>query len=438
MLHFPSVRNFVRWTATWIVICGLGVSGFSSLVIGQDSPSDWPQFRGPGGNASSDDQTPTSWSDTENVVWKVKIPGKGSSSPIVVGDKILLTSFTGYGTSEKEPGDKDDLALHTVCFDRVSGKLLWNKSINASQSEQSFSRRVADHGYTSGTPTSDGESVFAFFGTSGAVAYDLEGNQLWVNNELGSKTAGFGSASSPVVHGDLLYVNASIESDTLFALNKSTGEVVWKKTDVQKCWSTPCIAKNDRGETELIINQKFTVHGLNPQTGAELWKCDGIEDYVVPVPISNNGIIYCLGGRGNKAMAIRLGGIGDVTESHRLWMVNIGANVTSPVLYKGHLYWASDKGIANCMNAETGEAVYRERMPTKERVYASIVRGGENLYLTTRDKGVWVLAAKPKFEKIALNKLDSITDMVNASPAISDSRLLIRSNEFLYCIGKTE
>ncbi len=381
------------------------------------------------------DSTPTTWSGTENIAWKTKIPGKGSSSPIVVGDRIFLTSYTGYGISPEDPGEKTELRLHTVCFDRISGKQIWDQSIEASSNEQTFSRRVADHGYASGTPACDGEVVVAFFGTSGAVGYDMEGNELWHNIDLGTKTAGFGSAASPVIHGDLVYVNASIECDTLFALNKKTGKTVWKKDNIVKCWSTPCLAKNERGETELVINQKFTVYGLNPQTGAELWQCSGIEDYVVPIPIANNGIIYCLGGRSNKAMAIKLGGSGDVTDTHRLWMVNIGANVTSPILHEGHLDWASDKGIANCLNAATGEPVFRERMPTKERVYASIVRGGDKLYLTTRDSGVWVLAAQPAFEVLALNKIDSDNSLFNASPAISDDQILMRTDKFLYCIG---
>jgi len=402
----------------------------------QTETADWPQFRGPSGNASCDDETPATWSDSENMVWKTEIPGRGSSSPIVIGDKIFLTSYTGYGQAEDDPGERADLRLNTLCFDRKSGKLKWNKSIKASENEQKMSRRVADHGYASGTPTSDGAAVYAYFGTSGAVAYDLEGNELWTNDELGTKTAGFGSASSPVVHEDLVYINASIECGTLFALNKKTGKVVWKNENITKCWSTPCIAENESGKFELVINQKFKAFGLDPKTGNELWNCEGIEDYVVPVPIAKDGIVYCLGGRSNKAFAIKLGGKGDVTESHRLWITNVGANVTSPVLHDGHLYWASDKGIANCMDASNGEAVYRERMPTKSRVYGSIVRGGDKLYLTTRDSGVWVLSAKPKFEELALNKIESDKSLFNASPAIHDGQLLIRTDNFLYCLGQ--
>ena len=405
--------------------------------------NDWPQFRGVNGLASALGDAPTTWSDTENLVWKQKIPGRGSSSPIIVGDRILLTSYTGYGQHDDDAGEKTELRLNTLCFDRVTGKLIWNKSIEANSEEQDLTgkskkgkkKQVAGHGFASGTPCCDGKSVFAFFGATGAVAFDIDGNQLWQNDELGHKTAGFGSASSPIEHGDFVYINASIESNTLFALDKKTGKVIWKKDNILKCWSSPCIAENERGETELIINQKFKVIGLNPKSGEEIWTCEGIEDYVVPTPIAHQGIIYCLGGRSNKAMAIKLGGKGDVTDTHRLWMTNVGANVTSPVLHEGHLYWASDKGIANCMNASDGESVFRERMPTKARVYGSIVRSGNKLYLTTRDSGVWVLAAAPEFRELALNKFESEDSMFNASPAISHGQILMRTDKFLYCIG---
>ncbi|MEL7497290.1 MAG: PQQ-binding-like beta-propeller repeat protein [Planctomycetota bacterium] len=407
------------------------------LTTGSATAQDWPQFRGPNGNGESDSEAPTKWDEKTNLIWKKQIPGHGSSSPIVVGDKIILTAFSGYGIDPDDTGQLENLKLHTICFDRATGELIWDKSISSSSNEQKFSRRVADHGYTSGTPASDGKSVYAFFGVSGCVAYDLDGNQLWHNKELGTNTAGFGSASSPVVDDRHVYLNASIESGTLFALDKKNGSVVWSRQNVVKSWSTPCLAKNERGEMELVINQKFTLFGLDPADGKELWSCKGIEDYVVPVPISENGVVYCLGGRSNRAMAVKLGGKGDVTDSHRLWMVNIGANVTSPILHEGHLYWASDKGIANCLKASDGKAVFRERMPTQARVYASIVRSGNRLYLTTRDSGVWVLEANPTFNALALNVFDADEEMFNASPAIDGGRILLRNNKFLYCIGTT-
>jgi hypothetical protein len=143
-----------------------------------------------------------------------------------------------------------------------------------------------------------------------------------------------------------------------------------------------------------------------------------------------------LGGRSNRCLAIRLGGRGDVTDTHKLWEVTTGANVTSPVHFQGRLYWASDKGVANCLDAKTGESIFRERLPTRSRIYASIVRAGSKLYVTTRDKGVLVLNAAEKYEELARNVIADDQDMMNASPAIIGDRLLLRTDSFLYCVGQ--
>jgi outer membrane protein assembly factor BamB len=395
----------------------------------------WPQFRGPGGTGTAADaKIPIRWSATENIVWKAALPGRGSSSPVVWGDRIFLTAYTGFGTTDSDTDDKAKLRLHVLCLNRNSGEVIWNQSIPASEHTQDFSRRIQDHGYATGTPVTDGQAVYAFFGVSGIVAYDWDGRLLW-QADVGSNTAGFGSASSPVVFEDLLIVNASIESDTLRAFDKKTGQPAWTVPDIKRAWTTPCLAKTSEGAPELVLNQENTILGIDPRTGKQLWTCAGIPDYVVPVPIAHEGIVYCLGGRQNRAMAVRLGGRGDVTESHKLWDTNIGANVTSPVYYDGYLYWSSDKAIANCLNAKTGEEVYRERLKTSERVYASIVRAGKHLLLTTRDSGVVVLEAKPQYDPLAVNTIDSDPNMLNASPAISGNQVLLRTDAYLYCIG---
>ena len=398
--------------------------------------ADWPQFRGPSGNATaSDSDPPTTWSDSENIVWKTALPGRGASSPIVSGKHVFLTAYTGFGVDAQEPGDKANLRLHVLCFERNSGKLLWDKSIKASPSTQKLSQRIADHGYATATPATDGEAVYASFGVSGVVACDMDGNLLW-QAAIGDGTAGFGSAASPVVYDDLVYVNASIESNTLFAFDKRTGRKVWKMESIMKSWTTPCIAEVPDGPPELILNQKNEIFAFDPVTGKKLWWCAGVEDYIVPVPVFHDGIVYCLGGRSNRAIAVKLGGRGDVTKTHKLWESTTGANVTSPVYHDGYLYWASDKAIENCLRASDGEEVYRERLPTRGRIYSSIVRAGNKLYVTTRDQGIVVLAAKPEYEELAVNVIESDQTLVNASPAVSENQLLLRTDRFLYCIGE--
>jgi len=191
------------------------------------------------------------------------------------------------------------------------------------------------------------------------------------------------------------------------------------------------------GTSELVINQKGRVLGLDPRTGSQLWSCDGIQDYVVPCIVADGATLYCSGGRTNRTLKIRAGGRGDVTATHLEWKVDRGANVTSPLLVNGHLFWAHDKSIALCVRASDGEEMFRERMPTRSRVYGSVVSDGQRLFLTTRDSGVLVLAASPEYRELALNKLGSEEELFNATPAIVGDTLLLRSDRFLYCIAKT-
>jgi len=333
------------------------------------------------------------------------------------------------------PGQKADLKLHVLCFERDSGKLIWDKSIPASSASQNFTKRVADHGYATGTPATDGEAVYAYFGVSGVVAYDMDGNLMW-QADVGDGTAGFGSASSPVIYREMVYVNASIESKTLFAFDKKTGKEVWKADGIIKSWTTPSIAEVPGGAPELILNQTNEIFGFDPITGEKLWWCSGVQDYIVPVPVFHDGIAYCLGGRKNQAIAVKLGGRGNVTKTHKLWQVNIGANVTSPVYYEGHLYWANDRAVEVCLRASDGEEVYQKRLPTRAKIYSSIVRAGDRLYVTTRDQGIVVLEAKPEYKELAVNVIASDETLVNSSPAVSGNQLLLRTDAYLYCIGE--
>ena len=420
-----------RFCVLMLLFCLTSNCNFSII-----NANDWPQFRGPSGNATAPDSSPpVTWSDSENIVWKTELPGRGASSPIVFGNRIFLTAYTGFGVDAEDPGDKANLKLHVLCFERDSGKLLWDQFIKASPATQSFGQRVADHGYATATPATDGEAVYASFGVSGVVACDMDGNLMW-QAPIGDETAGFGSAASPVVFGEMVYVNASIESSTLFAFDKRTGKEVWKAESITKSWTTPCIADVPGGSPELILNQQNEIFGFDPITGEKLWWCAGVEDYIVPVPVVHDGVAYCLGGRSNRAIAVKLCGRGDVTKTHKLWQSTIGANVTSPVYFDGHLYWASDKAIENCLRASDGKEVYQQRLPTRARIYSSIVRAGNKFYVTTRDQGIVVLAAKPEYEELAVNVIQSDETLVNASPAVSGNQLLLRTDSYLYCIGE--
>jgi outer membrane protein assembly factor BamB len=418
----------------------LPVAGFAvflcvaaSLVAG-----DWSQFRGPGtGGASPEASLPVTWSAAENIVFRTKLPGFGASSAIVVGDRVYLTCWSGYGLDADNPGDKTQLRQHVVAVDKRTGEILWDQARAASAHEQEVTQRVADHGYASPTPCSDGEAVYAYFGVSGLVAYDRDGKFLW-DAECGSKTAGFGSASSPILYKDLVIQNASIEGGAVYAFHKQTGSLAWKVDGIAKAWTTPTIIELADGSAELIVNQLDTINGFNPLTGEKLWTCTGIDDYVVPCVVGHAGIAYCIGGRKNRAIAVRCGGRGDVTATHKLWETSIGANVTSPVYHDGKLFWASDRGVACCLDAATGEILEQARLPANGRIYASMVYGDGKLYVTTRDAGIIVLEAKPEYTELATNIIADDPHMFNASPAISDGKLYVRTNGWLYCIGTAQ
>jgi outer membrane protein assembly factor BamB len=418
----------MRGIVTALVI---GVAG-SSLVWG----GDWTQFRGPGGlGRSGDADVPLKWSPTENVVWKTELPGLGSSSPIILGDRVFLTCYTGYGLSESDPGDMENLARHVVCVKRADGKIVWTKEYKSDGRESNYSGNGARHGYSSSTPATDGERLYVFFGKAGVFAFDLDGNELWQAN-VGSDVAGWGSSNSPVLFKNLVIINASIESKSLVALDNATGKEVWRAERIQRSWNTPVLVDVPGGQTELVVSITDWLLGFDPETGNELWRAEGIHDYVCPSVVANESVVYAIGARQNTATAVKAGGRGDVTETHVAWRTNKGSNVSSPVYHDGHLYWVHEgQGTAICLNAATGDVVFQERLqPRPGTVYSSVLLAGDRLYAVSQRSGTFVIAAKPQFELLGVNTLDDAR--ANAVPAVSDGKLFLRNDKFLYCLGK--
>jgi hypothetical protein len=402
------------------------------LLLLLAASQDWTQFRGPDQGRSAGKALPTTWSATENVLWKTPLPGPGTSSPILVGDRIYLTAYSGFNVPG-EPGDMAALKRHLVCLDRKTGKLLWSKDVAPKLPEQAKIRD--EHGYASSTPASDGRRIYCFFGKSGAKAFDLEGKELWTA-ELGETLHGWGSAASPVLHENLVLVNASVESESLVALDAATGKEVWRARGVKESWSTPLLSKSADGRPELLLPMHGKILGFDPKTGERRWTCDtNIPWYMVPVGTAEGGVSYWIGGRSGGALAVRLGGSGDVTSSHRLWTAEKNSNVPSPLLKDGHLYFAGNAdGVAYCLEAAGGKLVYAERLPRADTIYASPILGDGKIYYVARNGRTFVVAAAPSFKLLATNDL-SDGSLFHAAPAAADGRLLIRSNRFLYCIG---
>jgi outer membrane protein assembly factor BamB len=408
------------------------------LVTGSLS-ADWMQFRGPGGNGRSEEKNlPATWSEQENLAWKLELPGLGTSSPIVVGNRVFVTCYSGYAASADAPGEMNNLQRHVVCVDRNSGKILWKADVKPELPESLYEGgNNARHGYASSTPVSDGRNLFVFFGKSGVLCFDLDGKQLW-QTSVGTGVTGWGSSNSPVLFKDSVIVNAAVESGAVVALEKATGKEKWRTKGTAKAWTTPHLIQNG-DKYELILNVPERVFALDPQTGEELWHCDGSPDsYLCPSPISHDGIIYVVCGRRGDGvgLAIKPGGRGDVTNTHVVWRSQISNRVPSPVYEEGHLFWASDDGMLFCVNATNGEQVFQERIqPSTGTVYSSPVVADGKLYCVSQLNGTYVFAANPKFELIAHNKLGEEGYRANASPAIDRGNILIRDDKFLYCIG---
>ncbi|MCF7955965.1 MAG: PQQ-binding-like beta-propeller repeat protein [Phycisphaerae bacterium] len=430
-------RN-VKTIITWIVTVVL-VTANTAIA------SDWKRYRGPNGSGISDEKNlPISWSETENIKWKIPLPGPGSSSPIVTDSRVFVTCYSGYGLDQKKPGDINNLKRNLLCIDANTGKIIWEKTVKALMPEDRYRGYISEHGYASNTPVTDGKNIYVFFGKTGVFAFNLEGKQLW-QKSVGTQSSNrkWGSAASPVVYKNLVIVNASEESRSIIALDKITGKEVWsfKSDKLELSYATPVLVQLEKERQEMVISLPQEVWAFNPDSGEETWyavmKFGG---NISPSPVEANGVVYVFGGYPSTGgVAIRTGGKGNVTDSNLLWSNKNASYVPSPLVYEGHLYWVSDMGYAFCMEAKTGKVVFKERLDARgggKPFYASVVLADGKIYAVSRKKGTIVFAAKPQFEQLVHNKLTSDDSDFNASPAISNGKLFLRSNKYLYCIER--
>ena len=400
------------------------------------------RFRGTDGSGiTTDVDIPTEWSAQSNLKWKAEIPGAGSSTPIVVGDRVYVTCYSGYGTDLNSTGNAKSLARHLIAFDLNTGKEIWKANVASTAPEDQFQGFLTEHGYATSTPTSDGENIYTFFGKSGVFAFDKQGQQLWktsVGTESGSRH--WGSSASLVRYKNLIIVNAADESQTIYGLNRQTGAVVWKAeaAGLENTFCTPLLIPiGDR--TELVIAVPWEIWGLDPETGKVLWYAEtDLDSNICPSVIAKDGIVYAMGGRQGGSIAVRAGGKGDVAKSHVLWKGTATSYVPSPVIHKDRLYWVNDRGIALCVNAKTGELVYQQRVAasgTGRLFYASVSLINEKLYAVSRHGGTFIYETGDKFKQITNNKhLDDTA--FNASPVTTGNHLLLRSNSHIYCISQ--
>ena len=441
------------------MLCCVGIlQGASSF------DENWPQWRGPentGVGPKAD--PPTEWSETRNVNWKVRIPGSGSATHIVWNNQVFVQTAVptgkkiepaaqadspppaadqpgrrGRGGSGGGPKPTEVYQFVILSLDRATGKVLWQQTAREEVPHEGF--RQGDGSFASGSALTDGEHVFAYFGSRGLYCYDMNGKLQWSRDFGDMRIAlGFGEGSSPTLYKDTLIVNWDHEGDDfIVALNKATGKELWRQPrDERTSWSTPLVVEHD-GKAQVVTDATGKIRSYDVATGKLVWECAGLTRNVIPSPVADKEMVYCTSGfQGNALLAIRLGRSGDLTDSDAIaWRHNKSTPyVPSPLLYGDKLYvFASNNGVLSCFDARSGRVLIdAERLEALPGVYASPVGASGRVYLVGRNGATVVIKQSDKFEALATNHLDEKFD---ASPAIVGKELFLRGKEYLYCIAE--
>ncbi len=417
------------------------------------SAADWPQWRGPlATGAAPAGDPPSGWSETENVRWKIEIPGHGQASPIVWGDHVFVLTAVPAG-----PGDDsgngffsrlrrrfmgtvrsgDLLNFVLVAIDRRDGSVVWERT---AVTEQPHEGRHNTGSWASGSAVTDGEVVCAFFGSRGLYCYDMDGNPLW-DRDFGDMRIrmGFGEGASPALHGDWVVVVWDHEGQSFItSLDKRTGAERWRTDrDESTSWSTPLVVEH-AGGAQVVTSATDGVRGYDFETGELLWEGDGVTTNAIPSPVAAEGIAYLMSGyRGNRLYAVDLSAArGDISRGGAIvWSLDRDTPyVPSPVVHDGILYFTkSNSGVLSAYDAATGRNLYGPlRLSGIRNVYASPVIAGDRLYVTSRDGVTLVAQAGPEFEILSMNRLD---DGFDASPAVAGGEIFLRGRQYLYCIA---
>jgi outer membrane protein assembly factor BamB len=364
---------------------------------------------------------PDKWSGSENVLWKVQVPGKGNSSPTVWGNRIFLTTAT-------EDGSRRSI----LCFRRESGELLWRTDAPPAPAEKLYPK----NSYASSTPLTDGERVYAYFGNAGLLAVDMNGKQVW-HHSFGVITLYHGPGGTPLLYQDriILYQDQR-EGSFIAALDKKTGKIIWKKPrEEQIGWGSP-IAIRAGGRDEIIVSSQNWVRAYNPANGAELWRVQGNTMEVIPTCAVGEGLVICPSGRAGPTLAIRPGGSGDVTATHVAWQSPKGSPfIPSPLVYGKFLYQVNDMtSVVTCYEAATGKVMWQGRLgeAARESFSASPIGVDGKVFFTNDNGETFVLAAGPKFNLLHVNRLNERT---LATPALVDGRWYFRTERHLIAIG---
>ncbi len=418
-----------------------GFLGFIFVLAGRggavpEKEKFWPQWRGPHATGVAPfGNPPVEWAEDKNVQWKIEIPGKGSSSPIVWRERIFVTTAipTGRITDAME---SQKFAL--LAIDRRTGKVLWQRAL---REELPHEGTHATGSWASHSPVTDGTYVYAYFGSRGLYCLDMQGNLIW-EKDLGKMTIklGFGEASSPFLYADTLILNWDHEGQSFTtALDKKTGKELWKVNREEiTSWTTPLVVEYGE-KPQVITSATHRVRSYELATGRLIWESEGMTLNSIPSPVAADGMVFVTSGfRGNALLAIRLDGAqGNITNSEKIaWSLDQDTPyVPSPLLYDGTLYFLkSNSPLLSCFQAATGREYYRgQRLEGISNIYASPVGAAGRVYITGREGTTVVVQQGPTYKVLAVNKLG---DGFDASPAVVDNEIYLRGTRYLYRISK--
>jgi outer membrane protein assembly factor BamB len=433
------------------------ISAEFNNVNAEEKREDWHQWRGPlATGVAPNANPPAEWAEGKNIRWKTPIPGRGHSSPVIWKDRIFLTTAvetqkdvdsavlktieaeTPSFHRDKAHMPKNVLQFVVMALKRSDGTVLWKRTVCEEAPHQATH---ADGSWASGSAFTDGERLYAYFGSFGLYALDLDGNLEWKKRfGLFEMKANFGEGTSPVLCGDTLILSQDHEgSSFIVALDRETGEEKWKvDRDEPTSWGTPLVVEHD-GRKQVITSATKRIRSYDAASGSLLWELGGMTGNVIPCPVADNGIVYCMSGfRGDALVAVRLAEAkGDITGKAEAiaWSSGEDAPYTpSPLLYDGLLYYLkSNQGFLTCVDAATGKVHYgREKLEGIRVIYSSPVLAAGRVYLSGRGGLTFVVKHGPAFEVVARNKLN---DSFTASPAIADGELYLRGHKSLYCIA---
>lgn len=412
----------------------------------------WPHWRGPSHNGVATASVPLTWSDSQNLRWKIDIPGRGHSTPVIVGERLFLTTAIPTGPRAEDAGAGGgrgpgggagagaEHRLEVIAVDRATGKIAWQRTAAVTTPHEGYHHTYGS--FASNAPATDGQRLFAFFGSRGLFVYDLNGKLLWQKDADIKMTMrlAFGEGSGVVVDDGRVYLQFDHQGPgAIVALNASDGKELWRAPRMDNSsWSTPLVVEH-KGTKQLVVSADTKVRAYDVNTGKVVWEVAGIGTNPIPQPVQFGDVVILMSGyRNPKLMAVRLGRTGDLTGTDAVvWETTRGTSYTgSPALLDGRLYVFSDNGLLSVFNAATGEPHYvQARLPKPYSVKASPLVVGDRVYLATEDGDVVVVRTGDRLEALATNTLSNQSFI--ASPVAVEKDLYLRSRTHLFRITET-